>query len=152
MLQIVKVKKSFIIEYKKHTTNDQLLESEVGRPCVLKLKLKYKGKKHLFVVPLRSNISKGTPSNQYFALPPTSKTKPGNHHGISYVKIFPIKKEYIDNFLITTGSHMEIVKKRINDNEKTIVDACQDYLYNYEKGIRSPYSPDIDSILQWLYN
>ena len=149
-MNIVKVKESFMEEYKKHTNNDQLLESEVGRPCVLIMKLKYKGAEHKFIVPLRSNVASGTPKNQFFSLPPTSKTRPGNHHGVSYVKIFPITGEYIDKFLIAPGTHIDMIKKIIDKNEKTIIKACQDYLNDYESGKRSPLTPDIDSILTWL--
>ena len=102
-MKIVKIKKSFIAEYKRHTTNDQMLESDAGRPCVLIMTLKYKGKRHSFIVPLCSNISNDAPKNHYFPLPPTSKTKSGNHAGISYIKIFPITKKYIDKFLISLG-------------------------------------------------
>lgn len=149
-MDIVKVKKSFMEEYQKHTDNDQMLESEVGRPCVLIMKLKYKGKYHKFIVPLRSNITGSTPKNQFFSLPPTSRTRQGNRHGISYVKIFPIKDEYVEKFLINPRTHIDMVKKIIDKNENTIIYACQNYLNEYEKGNRSPFTPDIDSILTWL--
>ena len=149
-MKIVKLKKSFIVEYKKHTSNDQLLESDAGRPCVLLVSLKYKGLKHNFLVPLRSNITSSAPKSHYFALPNTSKTKPGNHAGIHYIKIFPVSKVYIDRFRIDAGSEYELVQKIIDKNEQVIIKACQNYLNEYESEKRSPLTPDIDSILIWL--
>ena len=149
-MKIVKLKKLFIVEYKKHTSNDQLLESDAGRPCVLLITLKYRGVKRNFIVPLRSNITSSAPKSHYFALPNTSKTKNGYHAGIHYIKIFPVSKTYIDKFRIDAGSEYELVQKIIDKNEEVIIKACQDYLNEYEKGNRSPLTPDIDSILTWL--
>jgi len=42
------------------------------------------------------------------------------------------------------------VKKHIDDNEKEIITACQNYLDNYEKGNRNLYTPDIDKIIELL--
>lgn len=89
-MQLVKVGEQFYQECKKHGTDKELLFNKSGRPCVLIVKLKYKGQNHKFVVPLRSNISANTPRNQYFALPPNSATKSGNRHGVHYIKLFPI--------------------------------------------------------------
>ena len=55
---------------------------KTARPCVLVVRLKYKGHKRSFAIPMRSNISARTPRNQYFALPTRSTTRPGNHHGL----------------------------------------------------------------------
>ncbi len=52
-----------------------MLFNKSGRPCVLIVKLKYKGEKHQFVVPLRSNIPANVPKDQYFSLPRNSTTK-----------------------------------------------------------------------------
>ena len=112
--------------------------------------LKYKEKRHSFVVPLRSNISNNAPKSHFFKLPPTSRTKSGKYAGISYVKIFPITKKYIDKFVIFPNTHMELVKRIIEQNEKEIVDACQKYLNEYELGLKSSLTPDIDNILLWL--
>lgn len=149
-MRIVKVKQLFFEEYRKYNDDNQLLESDNGRPCVLILKLKYKGKRQNFVVPLRSNISKNAPKSHFFKLPPTSRTKTGKVAGISYIKLFPITKQYIDKFVVFPGSHMELVKTIIDQHEKEIVDECQNYLKNYELGLKSSLTPDIDNILSWL--
>lgn len=55
-MQLVKVGEQFYQECKKHGTDKELLFNKSGRPCVLILKLKYKGHNRKFVVPFRSNI------------------------------------------------------------------------------------------------
>lgn len=76
-MQLVTVAKDFFTQCKKHGTDRELLYDKQGRPCVLIVDLIYKGKKHTFVVPLRSNISKSAPKSQYFPLPPNASTQPG---------------------------------------------------------------------------
>ena len=149
-MQLVKVKQSFYNECKIHNTDSELMFNECGRPCVLIIQLKYKGVLQKFVVPLRSNISGKTPSSQYFSLPPNPDTKPGNSHGIHYIKLFPIKDKYIDNYLISGDSFKIMIKRIIDKNEPTIVKACKDYLSEVEKGNKHYMTPDIDGILSWL--
>ena len=101
-----------------------------GRPCVLILKLKYKGKRHKFVVPIRSNISSNTPKKQYFSLPTNSATKTGNRHGLHYIKLFPIDNKYIQKYRIDNNNYMLQIKSIIDKNEKEIVTSCQNYQYH----------------------
>lgn len=75
MIKLVKVKQSFYDLCNENNVADELLFNECGRPCVLIVKLKYKGQLRDFVVPLRSNISKSTPRSQYFSLPPNPSLK-----------------------------------------------------------------------------
>lgn len=89
-MKIVKVIKAFFNECVKHNTYEELLQSDIGRPCVLIVSLLYKNKRHKFVVPFRSNISPSTPNQQYFHLPPNKFTKKNHSHGIHYIKLFPI--------------------------------------------------------------
>lgn len=126
--------------------------NEAGRPCVLILQLHYKGNKHKFVVPLRSNISGRTPKEQFFSLPPNKDTKPGNSHGIHYIKLFPVSDKYIESYLIDEDSFKMMIKGIIDnkDNEKEIVIACQNYLKQCEAGNKHFMTPDIDGILSWL--
>ena len=77
-MQLVKVGDQFYQECKKRGTEQEMLFNKSGRPCVLIMKLKYKGNNHQFVVPLRSNIPANVPKDQYFSLPPNSTTKSGN--------------------------------------------------------------------------
>lgn len=132
--------------------NNQLLHNESGRPCVLIVKLKYKGKKRDFVVPMKSNIVSNTDKKTFFALPPNSRTRPGNYHGIYYIKLFPIHKKYIQPYLIDGNIYMQSIKAIIDevDNERKIIDACQKYLIEYEKGNKNHYTPDIDLIIEQI--
>ena len=149
-MDLVKVKKEFFIKCKMNGAYKELLISDSGRPCVLLINLKYKGRFLKFVVPIRSNISPNTPKNTFFALPPNSRTKQRHYHGIHYTKMFPIKDEFIDQFLISSNMFLVNIKKIIDANEKDIVCSCQKYLNNYEHGLKVLYSPDIDKILEWL--
>ena len=42
-MQLVKVKTEFFEECKKQGTDSEILFNEAGRPCVLLIKMKYKG-------------------------------------------------------------------------------------------------------------
>ena len=100
-MKLVKISNDFFKECRMNNVHKELMFNEEGRPSVLIAKLKYKEKYHKFVVPLRSNISSKTPKDQYFSLPPNSKTKPHHSHGIHYIKLFPIKNKYIQSYLIS---------------------------------------------------
>lgn len=76
MIGLVKVKESFYNLCSQNSVDEELLFNECGRPCVLLVKLTYKGKDRDFVVPLRSNISARTPARQYLSLPPNPTTRP----------------------------------------------------------------------------
>lgn len=149
-MQLVKVGDQFYQECKKRGTDQEMLFNKSGRPCVLIMKLKYKGKNHQFVVPLRSNISSNVPKNQYFSLPPNSTTKTGNRHGVHYIKLFPIDSKYIQRYRIENNAYMQGIKSMLDKNEKNIIAACQNYLYEYEHGRKDSNTPDIDGILSWL--
>lgn len=149
-MQLVKVSESFYQECKEHGTDKELLFNKGGRPCVLIVKLRYRGHNHKFVIPLRSNIAANIPKNQYFALPPNSGTKSGNRHGVHYIKLFPIDSKYIQKYRIENNAYMQQIKSILDKNEKMIITACQNYLHECEQGKRNPMSPDIDGILSWL--
>jgi len=149
-VQLVKVSPQFYQECKNRGVDKELLFNKSGRPCVLIVKLRYKGKNHKFVVPLRSNITSNTPKNQYFSLPPNQTTKVGNRHGVHYIKLFPIDSKYIQKYRIENNTYMQQIKSILDRNEKTIIESCQNYLYEYEQGKRHIMTPDIDGILSWL--
>ena len=90
--------------------------------------------------------------NTFFALPPNSRTKPGNFHGIYYVKLFPIIKKYVQPYLYEGDTFLTKVVNIIDTNDDTIIKACQDYLNEYIKGNRNAYTPDIDAIIELLDN
>lgn len=73
---------------------DRELMLKHNRPCIVVVRLRFRGKRRDFAVPLRSNIAPNVPKDQYFALPPRPTTRPGCRHGIHYIKMFPITKAY----------------------------------------------------------
>lgn len=151
-MNLVKVKSKFFKKCKNKGAdhNNQLLHNEAGRPCVLIVKLNYKGQKRDFVVPLKSNITPNTDKHTFFPLPPNSRTNPGNYHGIYYVKLFPISKRYILPYLYENDKFLTGVMNIIENNEHTIIKACQEYLDEYVLGNSNAYTPDIDAIIKIL--
>ena len=151
MIGLVKVKQEFSDLCKEKHVDDELLFNECGRPCVLLVRLRYKNREHDFVVPLRSNISQRTPSNQYFALPPNHSTRPRCRHGIHYFKMFPITRSFIDTYFTEGNEYYSQLLGIINRNENLIVRSCQNYLLECERGNKHFITPDIDGILSILH-
>lgn len=149
-MQLVTIGKDFFIKCKEYGTEKELLYNKQGRPCVLLVNLIYKEQKRIFVVPLRSNIAKSVPQNQYFPLPPNASTLPTRRHGIHYIKLFPMDKKYIHPYKISQSAYLIMLKNILDKNESKIVNACQNYLKEYEEGRGSLMTPDIDGILSWL--
>ena len=149
-MKLVKVKPAFYSLCKKHDVEKELLFNEQGRPCVLLVQLRFRNKLQDFVVPLRSNISKKTPIQQYFSLPPNSTTRNGCHHGVHYAKLFPIDKKYIDTYVVAGNAYYQIILQRLDMNERKIINACQAYLHEYENGRGCFVAPDIDGIMKIL--
>ena len=145
-MKLVKISNEFFNACKRYHVAKELLYNEDGRPSVLIMKLKYKGQYHKFVVPLCSNISPKTPKEQYMSLPPNSKTKSHHAHGIHYIKLFPIKDEYVQTYVISDKFDL-MVKKIIDDNERDIIQSCQNYLQKCEAGNRHFMTPNIDGII-----
>lgn len=129
--------------------DEQVLRKQT-RPCVLIVRLKYKGEYHTFAVPLRSNIPPFVPRSQFFTLPPRKTTKPGHRHGIHYVKMFPIDEKYAYRFNMGSSKQQRAVMNLIDNNERRIVSECQSYLTAYENGLRPNYCTDIDLLLERL--
>lgn len=130
----------------------EILFRENRRPHLLVLSLKYKGVARRFAIPLRSNIPANAPKEQYFALPPRPSTRPGNRHGLHYIKMFPITKEHQEKFWVGEKSSYVLFQEIISKNEKEIVDACQKYLDDYASGVHPQYSVNIDNALEKLEN
>ena len=130
--------------------DDRELMTKRNRPCIVVIKLRYKGRKRDFAVPLRSNIAPNVPKSQYFALPPRPTTKPGRRHGIHYIKMFPVQKRFQRRFRTEGSRYYETLQRTINANTKKIVTDCQAYLDDYEKNGKPKYAVDIDRILKIL--
>lgn len=142
-MRLVTLKKQ---DLKKYTIDPEMLQ-KAGRPCVLVIRLKYKGKRTDFAVPIRSNIHPSTPKDQYFPLPPNSKTKPKHRHGVHYIKMFPIDRSKAILYRYEGNPSAMLLKTIIDANEKQIVTECRNYLYGYENGVRPKYATDIDLLL-----
>ena len=77
---------------------DKEVMQKSGRPYVAVLRLRYCEHNYDFAVPIRSNIPAAAPKYQYFALPPRPTTRPRNRHGLHYIKMFPVTKQYLDHY------------------------------------------------------
>lgn len=137
-------------DYYKLCQDGELLQKGTNRPHVMVVNLKYKGKNVNFAVPLRSNIPPSAPKDTYFPLPPRKTTKPGHRHGLHYIKMFPIEKQYQQKFWTGKKPEYLLYQNIINKNEKQIVQECQAHLSNYEAGNRPQFSVDIDKALAAL--
>lgn len=129
---------------------DKEVLKKSGRPYVMVLRLKYREQSHDFAVPIRSNIPSTAPKDQYFALPPRPSTRPGNRHGLHYIKMFPITKEYQVYYRTEGNRFATLVQQIVDKNTKRIVSDCQRYLDDYAAGKRPAYSTDIDLLLELL--
>lgn len=134
----------------KYSADPEVLQKN-SRPCVLVIRLKYKETNYDFAVPLRSNISANTPKDQYFALPPRPSTKPTNRHGLHYIKMFPVTKQYLVKYRTAGNTFATLIQSIIDKNTKQIVAECQQYLNDYENGKKPPYCTNIDYLLSQLY-
>lgn len=151
MIKLVKVRQEFYDLCKKYSVHDELLFNENGRPCVLLLQLKYKGKRQDFVVPLRSNLSSSVPKSDCLVLPPNKNTRKHRRHGLHYVKLFPIDKKYIDAYSVQGDEYYSVILSVLAKKEATVINACQAYLCQYEQGNRLYLTPNIDGILSVLH-
>lgn len=134
----------------KHYLKDPEMLRDARRPSVLVIRMTYKGKRYDFAVPLRSNINPSAPRNEYFPLPTRSTTRSKCHHGIHYIKMFPVNRSDLHPFRTEGNPFAELVKNVIDKNEKSIVSECKAYLSAYEAGIRPAYSTDIDLLISLM--
>ncbi|MBK1809131.1 hypothetical protein JHL18_00515 [Clostridium sp. YIM B02505] len=126
------------------------LEKNEKRPCLIIIQLLYKGIKYDFAIPFRSNINGGAKRDEYFPLPPRKTTKKGKKHGLHYIKMFPISKQYIKKYYSENDENKNDITK-IEKNLKQIVNEAQKYLEDYETGIRYNFCVDIDTIINEIY-
>ena len=96
---------------------DRELMLKRDRPCIVVVRLRFRGKRRDFAVPLRSNIAPNVPKDQYFALPPRPTTRPGCRHGIHYIKMFPITKAYQCRFRTEGSAYYETLQRIIDGNK-----------------------------------
>lgn len=122
------------------------------RPYLIIVKLKYNGHKQDFAIPFRSNISNYIPKDQYFSLPPRFSTNKNKIHGLHYLKMFPVNKQYLEKYNIENDKYFQMVYNIIIKNKKIIIQEAQDYLDKYQLGTVYKYSTNIYSIYNTLYN
>jgi hypothetical protein len=134
----------------KYSCDSEIL-TKSKRPYVLIIRLNYKGYSHDFAVPIRSNIPPSTPKQQYFPLPPRAATRPHHHHGIHYIKMFPVTKPYLVRYRTEGNAFASLIQSIIDKNSKRIISECQKYLDNYTAGLHPIYSTDIDYLLTRLH-
>ena len=126
------------------SSHDREFMHKHGRPCVLVLKLRFRGRRADFAVPLRSNIAPNEPREQDFPLPPRPSTKPRHRHGIHYIKMFPAPKRSLRRFRTEGNPYYEMLRAHIDAHTRDIVRACQAYLEKYEAEGRPRFAVDID--------
>lgn len=149
-MKLVKVKSEYYDMLRIKNADQEIMANELGRPCVLLIDMLYKNKKRKFVIPLRSNISPTVPKEQYLSLPPNPNTKAHYHHGVHYIKLFPIVNTYIDHYNIENNRYLMMIKKILDRKEAEIVSACKAYLKECENGNKHPMTPSIDNIIEIL--
>ncbi len=129
---------------------DRELMLKHNRPCIVVVRLRFRGKHRDFAVSLHSNIAPNVPKDQYFALPPRPTTRLGCRHGIHYIKMFPITKAYQRRFRTEGSAYYETLQRIIDSNTKRIVSECRAYLDRYEREGRPHFAVDIDRIVGLL--
>mgnify|MGYP003560878990 FL=1 len=145
-MKLVTINNSLLLKF----SGDPEVLQKSTRPYVLVIRLKYRDTNYDFAVPIRSNIPASAPKDQYFSLPPRPQTRPKNRHGLHYIKMFPVTKQYLVRYRTEGNSFAMLIQNIIDKNSKQIVDACQRYLDLYSQGIRPTYSTNIDYLIEQL--
>jgi hypothetical protein len=152
ILKIVSVKDDFFIENDLRNIESELIpniENGHNRPYVIVIKLNFKGNEQDFAIPFRSNIAGYRDKSEYFALPPRKETKPRNIHGLHFIKMFPINKDYFIRYNYPTdNASATLTKNFIEKNFTKLIDEAQNYIDKYEEGYRPQFCVDIGK----LYN
>lgn len=146
IMRLVKIDATLFEIYRE----DQEVLTKTKRPYVLVLRLAYKDDTYDFAVPLRSNISASAPKDQYFPLPTRSTTRSQRRHGLHYIKMFPVTKQFFRRYRTEGNPYATLIQRVINENVHQIVKECQAYLDAYAKGVHPQYSTDIDYLLMQL--
>lgn len=132
---------------------DELLHNkQEKRPYVIILKLNYMGNKHDFAIPFRSGIKSYFDKTQYYSLPPRSSTKPNEIHGLHYIKMFPVTKEYLQKYHLYDDKYNQLIQKIVTDNKDTIITEAQNYLDGYSSGERFEFGTKIHELFCRLYD
>lgn len=131
---------------------DEVLHNkDEKRPYLIIVKLDYKGSRHDFALPLRSNLANYTPKEQYFPLPPSRTTQKNKIHGIHYIKMFPVDNKFLKKFHYDKDKFYFLIYNIVVKNKDRIIDEAQKYLNNYSKGNRIEYATKIENIFMRMY-
>ena len=128
----------------------EFLYNKQGRPCLLVIRLNYRGRKTDFAIPLRSNIHPAENKAYYFNLPPRSNTKDKHRHGLHYAKMFPIHKRFTHPFHIEGNIEYIRLDTIIQRNAKIIIQQAQSYLDAYADNNKPTYAVNIDLLLEYI--
>lgn len=146
-MKLISIKRVLI---ERFSAVDSEVMTKDHRPTVLIVRLKYRGVNHDFAVPLRSNIAPDAQKDEYFALPNRSTTKQNHHHGLHYIKMFPVSKKYYELYRIEGDVASKLYLAFIDKHEKEIIAQCQAYLERFERGVCPPYCTNIDVLIDTL--
>ena len=133
-----------------HAEGDRELMLKHNRPCIVVVRLRFRGKRRDFAVPLRSNIAPNVPKDQYFALPPRPTTRPKLPPRHPLHQDVPHNQAYQRRFRTEGSAYYETLQRIIDGSTKRIVSECQAYLDRYEQEGRPRFAVDIDRIVVLL--
>ena len=122
-MKLVTINNALLLKY----NGDSEILQKSTRPYVLVIRLKYKGLNYDFAVPIRSNIPASAPKNQYFALPPRPQTRPKNRHGLHYIKMFPVTKQYLVRYRTEGNNFAMLIQTKTASRLLTNVNATSIY-------------------------
>lgn len=148
-IRLVAIKEEFFNIFDFETEFMLSASNAKERPCLIIVKLNYKGKKHSFALPFRSNIqvNKDT-EGTYFPLPRRSTTKNNHAHGLHYIKMFPIDLKYCNKYFTPESPYNNQLMDFVEKNIDKIIKGSKEYLSKYEGGKREKFCTDIDRLLE----
>ena len=150
MLRIVAIDEKFFSDYDLFNVDNELIPNVEGgynRPYVVILRLVYNGLVQSFAIPFRSNIAGYRDRNEYFALPTRKETRKGNIHGLHFIKMFPVHKQYFRKYKYPESNTNAILTRNyIKKNSSKLVAEAQNYLNMFQNGYRPQYCVDISKL------
>lgn len=123
-MKLVTINNALLLKY----SGDSEVLQKSTRPYVLVIRLKYKDINYDFAVPIRSSIPASAPKNQYFALPPRPQTKPKNRHGLHYIKMFPVTKQYLVRYRIEGNNFATLIQNSLTKTVSKLLTSARDIL------------------------
>lgn len=138
-------------DYFKYFDDSELLSSTDTngnrRPFVIIMRLKYRGEKRNFAIPLRSNIPSYYNSKEYVSLPPRDKTKSNYVHGLHIIKMFPVTKKFFLKYHVSSIQD-KLIQAVIDKNFDEVFEKAKSYLNDLENDKPHKYGVDIDNMIR----